>query len=182
MHGAKSLSLMTLLAGFSLAGAVALGQSNDATEEDVEDEDRRRSVTQTLGGEGLESLARDLNARESALDHREKTIRSREEDLLAAEKRLEARLDEIKTMRDEIKLMYDGMEEGRLKKVLGLVEMVEVMRAKDAALFVQALEPKLAVGVLDRMQRAKAGKLLAEMPPQVAAPLAELMTNPFEGI
>jgi len=182
MKGAKILSLLTLLAGFSLAGAVALGQSAEEAKEDVTENDRARLARKTLGGEGLESLARDLNARESALDHREKTIRSREEDLIAAEKRLEERLAEIQTMRDEIKLMYDGMEEGRLKKVMALVEMVEVMRAKDAALFVEALEKKLAVGVLDKMQRAKAGKILAEMPPKVAAPLAEMMTNPFEGI
>ena len=182
MKGAKTLSLLTLLAGFSLAGAVALGQQNESDVEEVEEDDRSRLVSRTLGGEGLESLARDLNARESALDHREKTIKSREEDLIAAEKRLEERLAEIKKLRDEIKLMYDGMEEGRLEKVMGLVEMVEVMRAKDAALFVEALEPTLAVGVLDRMQRAKAGKLLAEMPPEVAAPLAEMMTNPFEGM
>jgi flagellar motility protein MotE (MotC chaperone) len=85
-------------------------------------------------------------------------------------------------MRDEIKLMYDGMDERRIDKVVALVEMVEVMRAKDAAAFVAALEKDLAVGVLDRMQARKAGQLLAALPPQVAAPLAERMTNPFEGI
>jgi flagellar motility protein MotE (MotC chaperone) len=178
MKGAGTLSLLGLLAGLSLAGAVALGQSG----EEVEEGGRSRLVRRTLGGEGLESLARDLNARESALDHREKTIRSREGDLIAAEKRLEERLAEIQKLRNEIKLMYDGIEEGRLEKVMALVEMVEVMRAKDAALFVSALDKELAVAVLDKMQRGKGGKLLAEMPPQVAAPLAEMMTSPFEGI
>jgi flagellar motility protein MotE (MotC chaperone) len=139
-------------------------------------------VAATMGGEGLERLARDLNARERALDHREKTIKAREEDLLGAEKRLEERLGEIQKMRDEIRLMYDGMEEQRLKKVDELVEMVEVMRAKDGAQFIAALEKDLAVAVLDRMQAGKAGKILAEMLPQVAAPLAEKMTNPFDGI
>ena len=181
MHGSRILALLTLIAGFSLAGAVALGQSAENAEP-TETEERSRMVADTMGGEGLERLARDLNARERALDHREKTIRSREEDLLAAEKRLQERLVEIEKMRDEIRLMYDGMEEQRLKKVDELVEMVEVMRAKDGAAFVAALEKDLAVAVLDRMQSAKAGKILAEMLPQVAAPLAERMTNPFDGI
>jgi flagellar motility protein MotE (MotC chaperone) len=181
MQGSRILATLTILAGFSLAGAVALGQSTDTTKEGAA-VDRSRMVAATMGGEGLETLARDLNARERALEHREKTIAAREEDLNSAEKRLEDRLVEIQKMRDEIKLMYDGMDERRIDKVVALVEMVEVMRAKDAAAFVAALEKDLAVGVLDRMQARKAGQLLAALPPQVAAPLAERMTNPFEGI
>ena len=43
----------------------------------------------------------------------------------------------------------------------------------------QKLDPKLAVDILNRMNRSKAGKLLTALPPDLAAALAERMTAPI---
>ncbi|MFN7145527.1 MAG: hypothetical protein ACK4YP_17260, partial [Myxococcota bacterium] len=62
--------------------------------------------------------------------------------------------------------------------VASLVTMVESNRAGAIAPVVAGLEDALAVEVLDRMNRQKAGKLLAALPPERAAALATRLTRP----
>ena len=68
-----------------------------------------------------------------------------------------------------------GAEAKNKDDVAGLVEMIESMRANEAAAVLAQVDSALAVTVLERMSRMKAGKALAQMAPPVAAALAEKM-------
>jgi len=114
-----------------------------------------------------------LRQKERSLDHREATIAAREADLRLAEKKLEQRMVELQGLRTEIAAQLKGLDSAQEERVMALVHMFEGMRAKDAAAIVSAEDPKVTLEVLERMSRMKAGKILAEMDPAMAASLAD---------
>ena len=127
---------------------------------------------------GMREVLDALKAKERALERRARSIEAREGDLRRVEDDLQARLDELATLRAELRELLEQGNAEREARVDGLVKMVENMRSKQAATVVSELEDDLAVEVLDRMNRGKAGKMLAAMDPSRAADLAEQLTVP----
>ena len=128
---------------------------------------------------GTRELAGELARRDRALKERDQTLAARESELAEAEKRLDARLAELSALRSEVSKRLDEADEDRTKRLAGLVTMVEKNRAGDIAPMFAALDEALAVQVLERMNRAKAGKLIAVLEPGLAARLAAAMTAPI---
>ncbi|MED5372653.1 MAG: hypothetical protein VX899_16675 [Myxococcota bacterium] len=154
-----------LLAALLGCGGEALGQSSGVPGGGP----RARGTAEVLLGE--------LDSRERALDRREASLEAREEELRSVEAELEERLTELEAIRAEVQELLAEADAERAEKVTNLVKMVEAMRSAQAAAVIEALEPALAVEVLDQMNRTKAGKALAAMPPATAASLAERMTR-----
>jgi flagellar motility protein MotE (MotC chaperone) len=127
---------------------------------------------------GMREVLDALKSKERALDRREKSIDSREGDLRQVEGGLQDRLDELNALREELRTLLQEADADREDRVNGLVKMVEGMRAKQAAPMFTTLEEDLAVDILNRMNRAKAGKLLAALSAKKAASLAEQLTEP----
>lgn len=138
------------------------------------------SVLRWCGQEqvGTHRVARELDHRSRGLDERTRTLAARESDLLAAEKRLDERLTALTELRGSLSKLLDQTDASRNDKLAALVKMVEANRAASIAPMFQELDAELAVGVLDRMNRKKAGQLLGELPAPVAAGLAGRMTDP----
>lgn len=129
--------------------------------------------------QGALDLARDLKRREDTIQTREIETATRSAELQAAQVRLDARFAELVALRADIDSRLkeaDADQEARLK---ALVQMVEANRPATVSPMFQKLDPKLAVQVLDRMKRSKAGKLLTALPPAQAAALAQAMTTPL---
>lgn len=132
---------------------------------------------------GMRAVIDALRDRERALDRRERSIETREADLRQVEADLQARMTELSALRDELKVLLDASDVAREERVKGLVKMVEAMRPNQAAEVFAALDDELAVDVLKRMNKAKAGKALAAMDPARASVLAEMMTRaPIEEV
>jgi flagellar motility protein MotE (MotC chaperone) len=129
---------------------------------------------------GTRQLGEDLGRRARGLDERERTLQAREGELRDAESRLEQRMQALSQARSQLESQLDAADGERTKRLAGLVKMVESNRASDIAPMFGKLEPELAVEVLDRMNRGKAGKLLAVLPPDAAASLAQRMTRPVD--
>jgi flagellar motility protein MotE (MotC chaperone) len=127
---------------------------------------------------GLQQLADALETRERSLERREATLEAREAELRQVETELQAQVGELETLRGEIQTLLEQADGEREERVQALVKMTESMRSKDAAALLAEVDPDLAVEVLDRMNRTKAGKALAAMPPPTAAALAEDLTRP----
>lgn len=127
---------------------------------------------------GMREVLDALKSKERALERRAKSIEDREEDLRRVEEGLQGRLDELTALRDELRTLLEDADAEREERVKGLVKMVESMRAAQAATMVAELEDELAVDVLDRMNKGKAGKMLSKMDPAKAASLAEQLTVP----
>jgi len=127
---------------------------------------------------GTEQLMVLLERKERSLQRREDTLKAREADLRAAEGQLNERLAELETLRNEIREMLKELDEERETRVLGLVKMFESMRPNQAALILAETEEDVALEVLMRMNRAKAGQALARMNPAMAAKFTQRLGAP----
>ncbi|MFH1469868.1 MAG: hypothetical protein ABIO70_36125 [Pseudomonadota bacterium] len=123
--------------------------------------------------DGVRWLMDQLRQKERSLDHREATLTAREADLRLAEKKLDERMKGLAALREEVGAQLEAMDAAHEERVVGLVRMFEGMRPRDAAPILEATEPAVALEVLQRMNRMKAGKVLAEMDPEEASRLAE---------
>jgi len=126
---------------------------------------------------GMRAVIDALKSRERALDRRERSIDAREADLRQVETELEERLAELQALRESLSVMLEESDEVREERVRQLTKMVEAMRSKQAAGVFAELDDDLAVQVLRRMNKAKAGKTLAAMDPVRAALLSEMLTR-----
>ncbi len=129
---------------------------------------------------GNRELADQLRHRARELDEKEHSFDGRKAELTETEKRLDTRMDELKALRTEVSLSLDRADAAQDERVKGLVKMVESNRAASIAPMFAVLDESLAVEVLDRMNRQKAGKLLAALPPAKAASLADKLTRALQ--
>lgn len=129
--------------------------------------------------QGAHVLAEQLRRKERELDEAARSVALREAEIKSAEAGLDTRLAELQKLRDQIDGLLQKSDEATEKHVADLVKMVEANRASAAAPILAALDPDLAVRVLERMNTQKAGKLLAELPPATAAALATRFTKPI---
>jgi len=129
---------------------------------------------------GNRKLADQLRHRGRELEEREHSFDARKAELAESERRLDARLADLKALRTEVGLSLDRADSAQDERVKGLVKMVESNRAAAIAPMFASLDETLAVEVLDRMNRQKAGKLLAALPPVKAAALADKLTRSLQ--
>lgn len=174
---------MGWLFAVALTGA-AFAQSDpqDAAEGDAatEQDETAPRVREPLPSKTLQDIADRLNARERALDRRERDLTDRETDLRDAEQRISQRLEELRELREALQNQVGEADDLTEERLVGLVKMFEAMRSKDGAAVMTEMSQDHGVKVLDRMNRMKAGKLLAAMEPTVAAGLASRMATPIQ--
>ncbi|MSQ03744.1 MAG: hypothetical protein EXR71_17970 [Myxococcales bacterium] len=132
----------------------------------------------SLEDEGAHQLAQDLLHRERELDGRADALDSQRAELAAAEARLTDRLAALEKARADIQALIGVADAARDARVDGIVKMVEANRAGSIAPMFAQLDEPLAVTVLDKMKRKKAGQLLAVLPAAKAAALAQRMAEP----
>ena len=165
--------LLTLMSTPSLAQNEANAESASKREAVVS-----RDVLSECSSDGLKRVAWTLNMREQALDRRERMMAQREADLVTAQEELQRWIEELEGVRDEIAGMLN-LHSDEDKKIQALREMVENMRPKQAAMVLSEVEVSLAVKVIDRMDRSKAGKAMAVMQAAKAAQIAKELTMPI---
>lgn len=129
---------------------------------------------------GTRQLGEELHRRERSLDERDRTLSAREAELTEAEKRLDARVTELTALRTEVSRQLDKADAEREERIRGIVAMVEKNRPSEISPMIAALDESLAVDVFKRMNKAKAGKLLAVLDPTLAARLASRLAAPIE--
>ena len=132
-----------------------------------------------IAQQGAHKLSEDLRHREREVQARESALLAAESELALSQSRLDERLAALDKTRDEIRALLGQADGEREERLLGLVKMVESSRANQVAPMFEKLEPALAVDVLDRMNRTKAGRLLVALPSAHAADLARRMTDPI---
>ncbi|MFK7930877.1 MAG: MotE family protein [Myxococcota bacterium] len=166
----------SLLLFAAVLGSPAQGQEAPTTESALAQIPRGSS----MATDGFRRLARQVEARSRSLDRRERNMTSRVEDLERAEQDLAARVVELTAAREALEALLEKTDQLEEDRLAGLVKMTEKMRDKQAAALFVELDAKLAVKVIDRMNRTKAGRALAVMEPAKAARLAEKLTRPIE--
>jgi flagellar motility protein MotE (MotC chaperone) len=161
----------------------ALAQTEDA-EEEAAPKASRDILTRRPDAEwpnpataGMREIIDALKARERALERREQSLIARESDLRQVEVDLQTRLKDLRAERAKLELLLTKADEAKEVRIRAIVKMVESMRSGDAAKMVEELDDNLAVSVLHRMNKTKAGKLLAAVEPRRAAFLAEKLAE-----
>ncbi len=122
---------------------------------------------------GREEVMRLLARKEQSLRERESAVDKKEADLRAAQEEIEQRLAALQALRDDLRVQLGDLDAEREARITHLVKMFEAMRPKQAAGILEVTEDSVALEVLERMKKDKAGKVLAGMTPDRAAFFAE---------
>lgn len=125
----------------------------------------------------LEDLSSELDARQRSIERREQSVVDRERELRAIEERLKERTTQLETLRTEIDGLRTQVDEEHHARVTVVVKSVEAMKPAAAAAMIAELDRSLAIEVVRSMNKSKAGKLLALVPPELGARLTEGMVG-----
>ncbi len=127
----------------------------------------------TPEAQGFQSLADELRSRERSIERRELSVEDRERELRAIEQRLEERGKALEALRADIDGLRAQIDTEQQARVESVARSLETMKPASAAKVLSALDLPLATDVVRTMGRSKAGKVLAAMPPTVAARITE---------
>lgn len=118
-----------------------------------------------------------LGTRRELLDQRATEIDTRQELLAAAEKRVEDRIAELKRLESRVQELLGNVDEEQNKRIAGLVDVYQRMRAKDAAAVFNELEEDVLVDVASRMRQANLAEIMGKMDPARARRLTILLAQ-----
>ena len=117
---------------------------------------------------GERAILERLSDRRQQLDARNEELEMRENLLKAAEKRVEARVAELKDLEAKVKTVLDQRDQNELKRFKSIVAMYEAMKPKDAARIFDRLDLKILVDVATQMKPAIMSAIMAQMSPEAA--------------
>lgn len=123
------------------------------------------------------ALLERLQQRREQLDQQSRELDMRENLLKAAEKRIEERIKELKQLETNFgtaQRRQDEEEQGRMKS---LVIMYEAMKPKDAARIFDRLDLAILVDVVNAMKPSKVADVMAAMDSDVAQRLTVALAN-----
>jgi flagellar motility protein MotE (MotC chaperone) len=106
--------------------------------------------------------------RRGELENRSGELDTRDALLRAAEKKLDQRVGELKQVEDRLQAQMDSREQSAAQVLKNLVIMYEAMKPKDAAKVFDRLDHKVLIPVVTRMKPAKMAEVLAAMSPEAA--------------
>lgn len=182
---------LVLLSALCFCGAAAsavftdLSAETSASEKPVEKAPEKAPEESTFAsaqGEDATSCVTgaavdDLNRQRERLEAREKELQAKEAELKAAEAGLKEELKKIEEARAEFGRMEDLKKKENEEKVAKIVETVETMSPKPAAVLVAALDDALAVTAMQRISTPKLAKIMNIMEPGRSSRLTELLAG-----
>jgi len=109
-----------------------------------------------------------LAERRQELDARAKELEMRESLVLAAEKRLEGRLAQLKQLESQLNEASRAKDENEVARLKNVVTMYEAMRPKDAARVFDRLDMRVLAEVAVKINPRRMSDILAQMAPEAA--------------
>ncbi|MBO6730565.1 MAG: hypothetical protein JJ884_06285 [Maricaulis sp.] len=127
-----------------------------------------------------EDVLRALTLRREELDAREAELDTREALMLAMEQRVDDRIVELENLRNEINGLFgqlDDLEEQDLSRIINWYSSMADDNVGNAAAQFGALDPQVQLQIASQMDERKFALILAEIPPNEAATLTQLMAT-----
>jgi flagellar motility protein MotE (MotC chaperone) len=118
-----------------------------------------------------------LQARRQELDARAREIDIRESLLKAAEKKTESRVEELKATESRISTETEQKNEAEAARFKGIITMYEAMKPKDAAKVFDRLEMPVLYQIASQIAPRKMSDILGLMQPEVAERLTTEMAR-----
>ena len=120
--------------------------------------------------ERLQSRRQDLEARAREIDIRESLLK-------AAEKRIEGRVEELKAVEQRISTATEQKNEAEAARFKGIITMYEAMKPKDAARVFDRLEMSVLFEIASQIAPRKMSDILGLMSPEAAERLTPEMAR-----
>jgi flagellar motility protein MotE (MotC chaperone) len=118
-----------------------------------------------------------LQSRRQELDARAREIDIRESLLKAAEKRVESKVEEMKAVESRISAATEQKNEAEVARFKGIVTMYEAMKPKDAAKVFDRLEMPVLFEIASQIAPRKMSDIMGLMSPEVAERLTTEMAR-----
>ncbi|MGD9967254.1 MAG: MotE family protein [Hyphomonadaceae bacterium] len=118
-----------------------------------------------------------LSARREALDARGEQIETQDALMLAAEQRMTERLAELRALETHVNELLGNLDVEQERRVNGLVDVYQRMRAKDAAAVFDGLDDDVLVQVASRMRQANLAEVMGRMEPNRARALTQMLAD-----
>jgi flagellar motility protein MotE (MotC chaperone) len=118
-----------------------------------------------------------LQARRQELEARAREIDIRESLLKAAEKRIESKVEELKGVESRISTATEQKNEAEAARFKGIITMYEAMKPKDAARVFDRLEMSVLFEIASQIAPRKMSDILGLMSPEAAERLTTEMAH-----
>jgi len=118
-----------------------------------------------------------LQSRRQELDARAREMDIRESLLKAAEKRVESRVEELKGVESQISTATEQKSEAEAARFKGIITMYEAMKPKDAAKVFDRLEMPVLFQIASQIAPRKMSDILGLMSPEAAERLTVEMAH-----
>jgi flagellar motility protein MotE (MotC chaperone) len=118
-----------------------------------------------------------LSERRQVLDARGEQLQTQDALMLAAEQRLSERVAELRQLETTVNELLGRLDEEQERRVNGLVDVYQRMRAKDAAEVFDGLDDGVLVQVASRMRQANLAEVMGRMNPDRARRLTQMLAD-----
>ncbi len=118
-----------------------------------------------------------IESKRAELAEQEARLAQERRDLEALRKEINQRIAELKKVQNALSLLVKEEQTQRRKRILQLVKVLSNMRGPQAAAVVEKLDDQMAVEIISLMQSRKAGALMANLKPDQAARISELLAR-----
>ena len=135
------------------------------------------AVPNIAPGEVERSILARLSSRREELDQREAELELRETVIAAVEAQLERGLDAFEQERREIEALRSQRNAENTEEIAVLVSTYEKMKARDAAAIFNELDEDILLAVASNMRTQALAGVLADMAPDRARLLTELLAK-----
>ncbi len=118
-----------------------------------------------------------LRSRREALDLRGEQMETQDALMMAAEQRLNERVTELRQLETHVNELLGNLDAEQERRVNGLVDVYQRMRAKDAANVFDGLDDAVLVQVASRMRQANLAEVMGKMSPDRARHLTQMLAD-----
>ncbi len=122
-----------------------------------------------------ETALQDLVRQKASLKEQQAVLNKKEEDLKQREIAIQEEIKKIEELRKQVKAASELFEAKNEERISKMVETLEKMSPKAAAVILAQTEDALSVPAATRLSAPILAKVLSAMDPQVSSRLAELM-------
>lgn len=123
------------------------------------------------------ALYQQLSGRREELEARGKGLDTREALIGIAEKRVDQKLQEMEALRTQLQSLLGQANAAQQAQIDNLVKIYEIMKPKEAAKILEAIDMPILLGVVKKMKPARTAAILAEMNPQKAKDITTELTR-----
>ena len=142
-----------------------------------EGEDEEEEPAPKPSPESNPALINLIESKRAELAEQEARLAQERRDLEALRQEINQRIAELKKVQNALSLLVKEEQTQRRKRILQLVKVLSNMRGPQAAAVVEKLDDQMAVEIISLMQSRKAGALMANLKPDQAARISELLAR-----